>query len=262
MELTPFVDAMRRDLSAATALADEPTRNVVERLGTTLDTTARLAMYDALSQACAEISRELAPGAVEVRLAGRDPQFVVTTPPRITPTPPTPPVAPVAPVPPIPTLPPLTGPTDPGMTTVLPVSDGDESDGDESDEGQDDLDDSDGGSARITLRLPGNLKNRVDDAAARSGLSVNAWLVQAVQDAVGNQRGRDDRNRGRDRDRDKNRDRGRNRGGFNLDLGLGNLGAEISREVNEAMREVNRELKNARRESKHTPGTHLTGWFR
>jgi hypothetical protein len=250
MELTPFVDAMRRDLSAATALADEPTRNVVERLGTTLDTTARLAMYDALSQACAEISRELSPGAVEVRLAGRDPQFVVTTPPRITPTPPTLPVAPVSPVPPMPPMPPLGTPGGPGATTVLPVSDGDES---EPDEDRDDVDDSDGGSARITLRLPGNLKSRVDEAAARSGTSVNAWLVQAVQDAVGNQRGRDDRNR------DRNRDRGR-RGGF--DLGLGNLGAEISREVNEAMREVNRELKNARRESRHTPGTQLTGWFR
>lgn len=246
MELTPFVDAMRRDLSAATALADEPTRNIVDRLGTTLDTTARLAMYDALSQACAEISRELSPGAVEVRLAGRDPQFVVTMPPRVTPTPPTPPVAPVPPVPPVPPVAPL------DSTTALPVSDGD---GSEPDDDQDDLDGSDGGSARITLRLPGNLKSRVDEAASRSGLSVNAWLVQAVQDAVGNQR--DGRNR--DRDRDKNRDRGR-RGGF--DLGLGNLGAEISREVNDAMREVNRELKNARRESRRTPGTQLTGWFR
>lgn len=256
MELTPFVDAMRRDLSAATALADEPTRNVVERLGTTLDTTARLAMYDALSQACAEISRELSPGAVEVRLAGRDPQFVVTTPPRVTPTPPTPPVPPVPPMPTMPPTAPLDAPHVPGATTVLPVSDGDESD---SDGEPDDADGSDAGSARITLRLPGNLKNRVDEAAARSGLSVNAWLVQAVQDAVGNQRGRDDRNRDRDRDRDRGRDRGR-RGGF--DLGLGNLGAEISREVNEAMREVNRELKNAGRQAKHTPGTQVTGWFR
>jgi HicB family len=252
MELTPFVDAMRRDLSAATALADEPTRNIVDRLGTTLDTTARLAMYDALSQACAEISRELSPGAVEVRLAGRDPQFVVTAPPRVTPTPPTPPVPPTAPIPPIPplgtiaALPPL------ATTTVLPIDDGAGPD-DEAGDSQGDTDDSDGGSARITLRLPGNLKNRVDEAAARSGLSVNAWLVQAVQDAVGNQRGRDDRNR------DRNRDRGR-RGGF--DLGLGNLGAEISREVNEAMREVNRELKNAGRQIKQTPGTQVTGWFR
>ncbi len=252
MELTPFVDAMRRDLSAATALADEPTRNIVDRLGTTLDTTARLAMYDALSQACAEISRELSPGAVEVRLAGRDPQFVVTIPPRVTPTPPTPPVAPAPPIPPIPPLDaiPALGALPPlGATTVLPVSDGAES---ESDGEQDDLDGSDGGSARITLRLPGNLKNRVDEAASRSGLSVNAWLVQAVQDAVGNQR---DRNRDRNRDRDRGR-----RGGF--DLGLGDLGAEISREVNEAMREVNRELKNVRRETRHTPGTQLTGWFR
>lgn len=242
MELTPFVDAMRRDLSAATALADEPTRNVVERLGTTLDTTARLAMYDALSQACAEISRELSPGAVEVRLAGRDPQFVVTTPPRVTPTPPTPPVPPA---PPLPATAPLEPPPFPGATTVLPVADGDESESDGEQDG------SDGGSARITLRLPGNLKNRVDEAAARSGLSVNAWLVQAVQDAVGNQRDRDGRNRDRDRGR---------RGGF--DLGLGNLGAEISREVNEAMRGVNRELKSAGRQAKHTPGTQVTGWFR
>jgi predicted transcriptional regulator len=241
MELTPFVDAMRRDLSAATALADEPTRNVVDRLGTTLDTTARLAMYDALSQACAEISRELSPGAVEVRLAGRDPQFVVTAPPRVTPNPPTPPVAPTAPIPP-------EAPSVPGATTVLPVSDGDTSEPD----GQDDQEGSDGGSARITLRLPGTLKNRVDEAAARSGMSVNAWLVQAVQDAVGNQRDRD-------RDRDRGRNRGR-RGGF--DLGLGNLGAEISREVNDAMREVNRELKNVGRQGKHNPGTQLTGWFR
>lgn len=248
MELTPFVDAMRRDLSAATALADEPTRNIVDRLGTTLDTTARLAMYDALSQACAEISRELSPGAVEVRLAGRDPQFVVTTPPRITPTPPTPPVAPIPPTPPLAALPPVppVGTIPPlGATTVLDVSDPDVS-GD----AQDEADDSDGGSARITLRLPGNLKNRVDEAAARSGMSVNAWLVQAVQDAVGNQR---------DRNRDRDRGRGR-RGGF--DLGLGNLGAEISREVNDVMREVNREIKNAGRQGRHNPGTQVTGWFR
>jgi len=37
-----------------------------------------------------------------------------------------------------------------------------------------------GGTSRITLRLPEHLKPRIDEAASRSGLSVNAWLVRAV----------------------------------------------------------------------------------
>ena len=36
-------------------------------------------------------------------------------------------------------------------------------------------------SARITLRLPESLKQRVESAAAREGASVNTWLVQALQ---------------------------------------------------------------------------------
>jgi hypothetical protein len=39
-------------------------------------------------------------------------------------------------------------------------------------------------SARVTLRLPESLKERVESAAAREGASVNTWLVQALQRAV------------------------------------------------------------------------------
>ena len=39
-------------------------------------------------------------------------------------------------------------------------------------------------SARITLRLPESLKQRVESAATREGASVNTWLVQALQRAV------------------------------------------------------------------------------
>jgi hypothetical protein len=35
-------------------------------------------------------------------------------------------------------------------------------------------------SARITLRLPENLKSRLEAAAAAGGVSVNTWLVQAL----------------------------------------------------------------------------------
>jgi|SRR5690349_4422005 HicB-like protein involved in pilus formation len=35
--------------------------------------------------------------------------------------------------------------------------------------------------ARITLRLPESLKSRLDSAASNAGVSVNTWLVQALQ---------------------------------------------------------------------------------
>ena len=39
-------------------------------------------------------------------------------------------------------------------------------------------------SARITLRLPESLKQRIESAATRESASVNTWLVQALQRAV------------------------------------------------------------------------------
>ena len=39
-------------------------------------------------------------------------------------------------------------------------------------------------SARITLRLPESLKQRIESSAASEAASVNTWLVQALQRAV------------------------------------------------------------------------------
>lgn len=44
--------------------------------------------------------------------------------------------------------------------------------------------DEDSTTARVNLRLPAHLKARAEEAAAREGLSVNAWLVRAVNSAV------------------------------------------------------------------------------
>ena len=41
-----------------------------------------------------------------------------------------------------------------------------------------------GGMARITLRVSEALKTRVEGSAAKEGVSVNAWLVRAVQKGV------------------------------------------------------------------------------
>jgi hypothetical protein len=48
-----------------------------ERLSFALDSSARLALMDALSHAAAEITNELDGTSVEVRLQGREPVFVV-----------------------------------------------------------------------------------------------------------------------------------------------------------------------------------------
>lgn len=42
----------------------------------------------------------------------------------------------------------------------------------------------DEGTARVTLRLPETLKSRAEKSAAAAGLSLNAWLVRAVERAL------------------------------------------------------------------------------
>ncbi len=42
----------------------------------------------------------------------------------------------------------------------------------------------DGETARLNLRLPENLKQRVEEAAGKEGLSLNAWLIRAAHTAL------------------------------------------------------------------------------
>jgi hypothetical protein len=97
MDITPYVDSLRRDLTAAVEGASEEVRRAAERLGFALDPATRLAMMEAISQAAAEITAEMPTGGVDVRLDGRDLDFVVHAP---TPEPPAPPAPPVPPTPP------------------------------------------------------------------------------------------------------------------------------------------------------------------
>src|SRR5262245_287009 len=80
MDITGYVDRLRADLVAAAASGGEAMIDAAERLATTLDAAVRMALLEALSDAAAEISSELDDGVVEVRLRGRDPEFVVTPP--------------------------------------------------------------------------------------------------------------------------------------------------------------------------------------
>jgi hypothetical protein len=78
MELAPYVDTLRADLLRAADAAGPDGRAVAERLAIALEPAMRMAMLEALSDASAEITAELPHAAVEVRLKGREPQFVVS----------------------------------------------------------------------------------------------------------------------------------------------------------------------------------------
>jgi hypothetical protein len=77
MDLTPYVERLRQDLGQAAAAGDEQVRDAADRLALALDPSVRLALMEALSQAAAEITTEMRAGSVEVRLTGRDLEFVV-----------------------------------------------------------------------------------------------------------------------------------------------------------------------------------------
>jgi hypothetical protein len=78
MDLTPYVENLRRDLAVAADAGGEDARALAERLTAPLGSAMRLTLLDALSAAADEITRELAPGSVELRLRAGEPDFVVT----------------------------------------------------------------------------------------------------------------------------------------------------------------------------------------
>jgi hypothetical protein len=78
MDLTPYLESLRADLSAAAAPGGPDTTRAAELLGNSLEASARLALLEALSDAAAEITTRLQGSSVEVRLRGRDADLVVS----------------------------------------------------------------------------------------------------------------------------------------------------------------------------------------
>ena len=81
MNLTPYVENLRRELAVAAEAGGEESRALAERLTAPLESGVRLTLLEALSAAADEITRELAPGSAELRLRAGEPEFVVTPPP-------------------------------------------------------------------------------------------------------------------------------------------------------------------------------------
>jgi hypothetical protein len=146
MELTSYVSNLGREFATLAEAGGDEARALVERLSGSLESAIRMTLLDALSAAADEITRDLAPGSVELRLRGRDPNFVVT----------------------LPAPEPIVDAAEAGPATV--------------DGGA--MIDEDGPSSRINVRLPEQLKAAIEDAATKEGRSVNAWLVRAALAAL------------------------------------------------------------------------------
>ena len=152
MDLTTYVSNLGREFATLAEAGGEEARALVERLTGSLESAIRMTLLDALSAAADEITRDLAPGSVELRLRGRDPNFVVTPPP----------AEPVGLAP---------------RDTAVTVDGAPDSDLLIAEEGP---------AARINVRMPEQLKAAIEEVAAKEGRSVNAWLVRAA--AAGLQR--------------------------------------------------------------------------
>lgn len=143
MILATYVKGLQEQLAVAADAGGEEARELASRLTAPLDAAARLVLLEALSAAADEITRDLAPGSVEVRLRAGEPEFVVTPPPSE------------------------------GHFGSRELSSPDvDATSDES------------GTARLNLRLPENLKERIEQAAGAEGLSLNAWLIRAAHAAL------------------------------------------------------------------------------
>jgi len=144
MDLSPYVEGIRRELAVAAEAGGDDARALAERLTAPLESAVRLMLLEALSAAADEVTRELAPGSVELRLRSGEPEFAVTPPPGE----------------------PIDDP-EPATEAAAPPPDADE-----------------GATARINLRLPEHLKAGIEQAAGRERLSVNAWMVRVAAAAL------------------------------------------------------------------------------
>ncbi|BBX36284.1 hypothetical protein MMAG44476_04382 [Mycolicibacterium mageritense DSM 44476 = CIP 104973] len=77
MDLQPYVDAVRHELGVAAAAGGAEAEALAQRLTAPLESALRLTLLEALSEAAEQITRDIAPGSVHVRLNGRDPEFTV-----------------------------------------------------------------------------------------------------------------------------------------------------------------------------------------
>lgn len=170
MELSRYVSQLRSDLAVVAGAGDQKTQEIGSMLGAAIEPAARLAIMGALSDLAAEVTAALGDRVVEVRLDGRDVRVAVDgaaggqdgahgaadAPPHAEPP----------------------GPdatAGPNWSSWRSQGFGGAFGGFGPDGGD---------ISRVTLRLVEQMKNQAERAAAEQGVSLNAWVAQAVQGAL------------------------------------------------------------------------------
>ena len=146
MDLNPYLSSLRQALANAASTSTPEVQEAADRLAQSLEPALRLTLMELASDVAADVTSRLDGAVVEVRLRGGMAELVVDQQAATEQF-----AASAAPEPPTPPLPP---------------------------------DPEDGSHTRVTLRLPESLKVRVDEAAATDGVSINSWLVRAVQKSL------------------------------------------------------------------------------
>src|SRR5258708_4824731 len=82
MELSPYLEGLRRELNSLTRFASDDVVQVVERWAGALASAVRLMLLDVLSSAAAEIPPRLDDTVIDVRLSAGEPDFVITAVPQ------------------------------------------------------------------------------------------------------------------------------------------------------------------------------------
>ncbi|MER6668773.1 toxin-antitoxin system HicB family antitoxin [Amycolatopsis japonica] len=145
MDLTPYITSLREDLANTASAGDEQTRRAAALLSSALEPAARLTIMNALADLAAEVTSALPGHVVDVRLDGRDVRVVVTGEG---------------------TEQSASRSETPRETPRAPKVDT-------------------GDITRITLRLFEQVKGQAEAAAASQGVSLNTFVSQAVQGALG-----------------------------------------------------------------------------
>jgi len=78
VELAPYLAALRRDVTAASAVGGPDVARAAELVADALEPALRLVLLDVLANAADELTAALDGYLVDVRLRGRDPDLVVT----------------------------------------------------------------------------------------------------------------------------------------------------------------------------------------
>lgn len=87
MDLSAYVEALRRDVAGAAAVGGADVARAAELVTGALGPAIRLVLLDLLADAASDVTAALAGPVVEVRLRGREPELVVSFPQQADPEP-------------------------------------------------------------------------------------------------------------------------------------------------------------------------------